>query len=618
MHWRRRRALWAVELAHLWPFLSACCPASSPALQVFVGAFFVLELSLAAVTAACEERFQEHAADLDRKTRILRAFDDTVREKEQEAQRRSELQTVPAFASPMDGRRSVFGPIITAGAPGASPMLMLMKSPRAMTVPMSRTDSAGGFAAGTRQGGPAPALPADAAMPDAGIATAAPEAGAGALPSPGPASLRTRGAGHRYAGPPSPVMAAAVNPLAGPSEVPAASLATEAPGGPTAAATTEHHRAVDRGTSSATVASRFGSSKVSMLRQMSLTELIGEEAANALARQNNATVEEVTAIIAGATEFRQRLLSGRDPSASAWFWERLAFPTHLLDDVKHVSLMASSIVDWLRGLPRAPDSLFRPVRRVVEHPLFMLFSYVLIVVHAALLGCEGESTAPATRRGLHAALDAVAFLQLVEVVAKFIAWGPEYLCDKHDFMDVVIVVASAADAAVDAYLLATGHFDGTGESGHVQWLRLIAVCRCCLTHTNACIPRAGEPRATQAIRALRLLRLLTATPSLRMVVEYLTKAWTKALTSLLVLLIYLLAVGAIGMQLFGREEDYQEALASGAVEELPRFRFTSFWHSVLATYIVSDGENSDGACPHCAWSPARARQVRHAACSPPL
>lgn len=196
--------------------------------------------------------------------------------------------------------------------------------------------------------------------------------------------------------------------------------------------------------------------------------------------------------------------------------------------------------------------LTKCVRRIVESETFEGFIIFIIVINTIFMSIQYHGM----NEDLEKAIDIVnwvcTFIFLLEMILKLIAFGFRgYVKSGWNIFDGLVVAISL----IDAVLTLSTEIDNTGIS---------------------------------VLRSFRLLRILKLAKSWTTMSNLLTTIGQSlgALVNLSVILgivIYIFAV--VGMQLFG--STYTPDKFDG---EVPRWRFTDFWHSFLLIFRIICGE----------------------------
>lgn len=182
--------------------------------------------------------------------------------------------------------------------------------------------------------------------------------------------------------------------------------------------------------------------------------------------------------------------------------------------------------------------------RLVHTSVFEGSSLLLVLLSAVLLALDSERLSSQQRVWLHVGLDAVSVMMVGEVALRVAAWGPlAYFRDPLERWDFAIAVAIAVDVIWDIIDIANGSV------------------------------ASGAPRAFMMVRAFRITRLLLAWDGGRTILFDLLAAVPAVSGVLCVFALFVLVAAAIGMQLIGGT--YDDAIAAGVLDELPRINFNS-------------------------------------------
>jgi hypothetical protein len=162
------------------------------------------------------------------------------------------------------------------------------------------------------------------------------------------------------------------------------------------------------------------------------------------------------------------------------------------------------------------------LRDMVNHAFFAGFIYHMIALNSLLLALdEPDLVDPYQKKSINILLETISVIFVLEFVIKIIVmgfyWGDRtYLKDSWNILDFVIVFFSFVTWILEAY-----------ATGDVSFLR-----------------------GFRALRALRPLRVVSKNEGIKTVVNALLESIPALINVLLIVMLFLLVFGILGIQLF--------------------------------------------------------------------
>ena len=113
------------------------------------------------------------------------------------------------------------------------------------------------------------------------------------------------------------------------------------------------------------------------------------------------------------------------------------------------------------------------LKKVVEHPCFIIFSFMLIIGNTLVLAMDSYPQSPSRGEFLKEANTTFSLMFAAEMLLKIFAYGPGgYVRDTFNMFDGVLVLLSLIDIITDTFM---GGGTGTSAMTAFRTLRLLRI-----------------------------------------------------------------------------------------------------------------------------------------------